>query len=84
MSTGLHPVRIMLRGFVALLWACATHAGNAVAASSDDAASASQNDATRAAVGASGAASSATANQPPPARPEVSHKNPKMDGPPGS
>jgi hypothetical protein len=84
MSQGSCLVRITRGGFVAMLCVWATYAGNAVAATSDDAAAASQNDAARAAVGASDAASSPAANQPAPARPEVSHKNPKMDGPPGS
>ncbi|MGA7778688.1 MAG: DUF305 domain-containing protein [Paraburkholderia sp.] len=38
----------------------------------------------REALSASMPASTPAADQPEPARPEVSHKNPKMDGPPGS
>jgi hypothetical protein len=38
----------------------------------------------REALNAAMPASTPAADQPAPARPEVSHKNPKMDGPPGS
>jgi hypothetical protein len=38
----------------------------------------------REALNAAMPASAPAADQPAPARPEVSHKNPKMDGPPGS